>query len=289
MKALVYSGCGKIVFQEHADPTIQTETDAIVKIVKTTICGTDLHIVKGDVPSCTPGRVLGHEAIGVVHAIGSAVTTFKVGGPVLVSCITSCSKCEFCKKGMYSHCVSGGWILGNIIDGTQAEYVRIPYADTSLYPIPNGVEEEALVMLSDILPTGFECGVLNAKVEPGCTLAIVGAGPVGLAALESGHRRPAAIVTETKLIEVNPGVVRDSRRGRLRSATGAYSRWPDRPVAQLISSLCGDRFARAGCEEHAGIPLVQIDLENRTGKVPNAISTCRKDILLPISLHLCSQ
>jgi alcohol dehydrogenase len=195
MKALVYGGPGKIMFQEHADPVIQKETDAIVKVVKTTICGTDLHIIKGDVPSCTPGRVLGHEAVGVVHVAGASVTAFKVGDQVLVSCITSCSKCEFCKKGMYSHCVSGGWILGNTIDGTQAEYVRIPYADTSLYPIPKGVEEEALVMLSDILPTGFECGVLNAKVEPGCTLAIVGAGPVGLAALLTAQfYSPAQII-----------------------------------------------------------------------------------------------
>lgn len=195
MKALVYGGPGKIAFQEHADPTIQTATDAIVKIVKTTICGTDLHILKGDVPSCTPGRILGHEAVGVVHAIGSAVTAFQVGDRVLVSCITSCGKCEFCKKGMYSHCATGGWILGNTIDGTQADYVRIPYADTSLYPIPRGVDEEALVMLSDILPTGFECGTLNAKVEPGCTVAIVGAGPVGLAALLTAQfYSPAQII-----------------------------------------------------------------------------------------------
>ncbi|MHB8303667.1 MAG: zinc-dependent alcohol dehydrogenase family protein [Acidobacteriaceae bacterium] len=183
MKALIYGGPGKIALEERPNPVVLKETDAIVKIVKTTICGTDLHIIKGDVPTCTPGRILGHEGVGVVHAVGPAVTAFKTGDRVLISCITACSKCEYCKKGMYSHCASGGWILGNTIDGTQAEYVRIPHADTSLYPIPQGVEEEALVMLSDILPTGFECGVLNAKVEPGCTLAIVGAGPVGLAAL----------------------------------------------------------------------------------------------------------
>lgn len=183
MKALIYGGPGKTTLEEHPDPVVLKETDAIVKIVKTTICGTDLHIIKGDVPTCTPGRILGHEGVGVVHAVGPAVTAFKTGDRVLISCITACSKCEYCKKGMYSHCAFGGWILGNTIDGTQAEYVRIPHADTSLYPIPQGVDEEALVMLSDILPTGFECGVLNAKVEPGCTLAIVGAGPVGLAAL----------------------------------------------------------------------------------------------------------
>lgn len=195
MKALIYEGPGKIAWEEHSDPLIQQETDAIVKILKTTICGTDLHIIRGDVPSCTRGRILGHEGIGVVHAIGSSVSAFKVGDRVLVSCITSCGKCEYCKKGMYSHCLSGGWILGNTIDGMQADYVCIPYADTSLYPVPKDVEEEALVMLSDVLPTAFECGVLNAKVEPGCTLAIVGSGPVGLAALLTAQfYSPAQII-----------------------------------------------------------------------------------------------
>jgi alcohol dehydrogenase len=142
-----------------------------------------LHILKGDVATCPPGRILGHEGVGVIESAGLGVSTFKLGDRVLISCITACGRCEYCRKGMYSHCTTGGWILGNRIDGTQAEFVRIPYADTSLYPIPNGADEEALVMLSDILPTGFECGVLKGKVEPGSTLAIVGAGPIGLAAL----------------------------------------------------------------------------------------------------------
>ena len=128
-------------------------------------------------PTCQPGRILGHEGVGVVETVGCGVTSFKAGDRVLISCITACGKCEYCRKGMYSHCTTGGWILGNRIDGTQAEYVRIPHADTSLYPIPKGADEEALVMLSDILPTGFECGVLNGKVEPASTVAIVGAGP----------------------------------------------------------------------------------------------------------------
>jgi alcohol dehydrogenase len=183
MKAVVYHGPGQFSLEDKPKPTIQASTDAVVRITKTTICGTDLHILKGDVPTCTDGRILGHEGVGVVEEVGAGVSIFKVGDPVLVSCITSCGKCEACKKGMYSHCKTGGWILGNTIDGTQAEYVRIPYADTSLYPIPNGADEEALVMLSDILPTGFECGVLNGQVQPGDTIAIVGAGPVGLAAL----------------------------------------------------------------------------------------------------------
>ena len=174
---------GLKAIEERPKPAIQAPGDAIVKIVKTTICGTDLHILKGDVPTCTPGRILGHEGVGVVDSVGAGVTAFKAGDRVLISCVSSCGKCEYCRRGMYSHCTTGGWILGNTIDGTQAEYVRTPHADTSLYPIPAGADEEALVMLSDILPTGFECGVLNGKVTPGSTVAIVGSGPIGLAAL----------------------------------------------------------------------------------------------------------
>ena len=183
MQALVYLGSEKKALQERPKPTIGAATDAIVRITRTTICGTDLHILKGDVPSCQPGRILGHEGVGIIDQVGAAVTTFKPADRVLISCISACGKCVYCRKLMYSHCITGGWILGNRIDGTQAEFVRIPYADTSLYPIPEGMDEEALVMLSDILPTGFECGVLNGKVQPGGTVAIVGAGPIGLAAL----------------------------------------------------------------------------------------------------------
>jgi alcohol dehydrogenase len=183
MKAFVYRGPGKKALEDRPKPEIVAPTDAIVKILKTTICGTDLHILKGDLPTCQPGRILGHEGVGVVDQVGPAVTAFKPGDRVLISCVSSCGKCVYCRKQMYSHCAAGGWILGNKIDGTQAEFVRTPYADTSLYPIPEGADEEALVMLSDILPTGFECGVLNGKVQPGSTVAIVGSGPVGLAAL----------------------------------------------------------------------------------------------------------
>ena len=183
MKAFVYRGPGKKALEDRPKPEITAPTDAIVKIVKTTICGTDLHILKGDVPTCQPGRILGHEGVGIVDKVGPAVTVFKPGDRVLISCVSACGKCVYCRKQMYSHCTTGGWILGNSIDGTQAEFVRTPYADTSLYPIPEGADEEALVMLSDILPTGFECGVLNGKIQPGSTVAIVGSGPVGLAAL----------------------------------------------------------------------------------------------------------
>ena len=183
MKALVYLGPGKKALEERPKPDVSAPTDAIVKVTRTTICGTDLHILKGDVASCAPGRILGHEGVGIVDKVGPGVITFKPGDHVLISCISTCGRCVYCRKQMYSHCTTGGWILGNIIDGTQAEYVRIPHADTSLHRIPAGADEEALVMLSDILPTGFECGVLNGKVQPGSTVAIVGAGPIGLAAL----------------------------------------------------------------------------------------------------------
>jgi alcohol dehydrogenase len=196
MKALVYQGPGSISVEERPRPRVEQPNDAVVKMVKTTICGTDLHILKGDVPTCTPGRILGHEGIGVIDEAGSGVSQFKNGDRVIISCITSCGKCEYCKKGMYSHCASGGWILGHTIDGTQAEYVRIPHADTSLYHLPAEQDEESYVMLSDIFPTGFECGVINSSVKPGDTLAIVGAGPVGLAALLTAQfYSPARIIS----------------------------------------------------------------------------------------------
>jgi len=195
MKALIYHGPGKQSWEEAPMPVITAPTDAIVKISKTTICGTDLHIMKGDVPTVTDGRILGHEGVGIVEETGDGVSNFEKGDHVLISCITSCGKCHYCKRRMYSHCEKGGWILGNAINGTQAEYVRIPYADNSLYPIPAGADEEALVMLSDILPTGFECGVLNGQVQPGDTMAIIGAGPIGLATLLTAQfYTPGAVI-----------------------------------------------------------------------------------------------
>lgn len=214
MKALVYQGAGKKSLEERPIPTIQHATDAIVKIVKTTICGTDLHILKGDVPTCQPGRIMGHEGVGVVDKIGESITTLKVGDHVLISCITSDGKCEYCKKGMYSHCLDGGWILGHQIDGTQAEYVRIPHADTSLYKLPQDINLDAVVMLSDILPTGFECGVLNGKIQPGNTVAIVGAGPIGLAALLT-----AQFYSPSQIIMIDP----DSHRLDVAKRLGATS------------------------------------------------------------------
>lgn len=183
MKALVYHGPGKRAWEDKPRPVVQSPTDAVVAITRTTLCGTDLHILKGDVPTVTVGRTLGHEGVGIVAETGPAVSSFARGDHVIISCITSCGRCDPCRRGMYSHCANGGWTLGNTIDGTQAELVRVPFADTSLYHVPNGADEDPLVMLSDILPTGFECGVLNGAVKPADAVAIVGAGPVGLAAL----------------------------------------------------------------------------------------------------------
>ncbi|WP_413997864.1 zinc-dependent alcohol dehydrogenase family protein [Flavobacterium sp. W1B] len=187
MKALVYGGPGKIELKDVPLPKIEKTTDVVVKILKTTICGTDLGILHGKTPSVKPGTTLGHEGVGVVEEIGTSVRNFKKGDRVIISCITSDGSCEYCKKQMYSHCEDGGWILGHLINGTQAEYVRIPHADNSLYLIPKGSDEEALVMLSDILPTGHEIGIINGNVKPGDTIAIVGAGPIGMSALLTAH------------------------------------------------------------------------------------------------------
>lgn len=201
MKALVYQGPGQKDWIEKDKPAILAPTDVIVKVTKTTICGTDLHILKGDVPSVEAGRTLGHEGVGIVEDTGSAVANFKPGDAVLISCITSCGKCANCKRSLYAHCEDGGWVLGNTIDGTQAEYVRIPHGDNSLYPIPEGADEEALVMLSDIMPTGFEIGVQYGSVKPGDTIAIVGAGPVGMSVLLTAQfYSPARIV----MIDMDP-------------------------------------------------------------------------------------
>ena len=184
MKALVYNGPKRRAWQDVATPTIQDSTDAIVRVDCTTICGSDLHILKGDVPEVTEGRVLGHEAVGTVEAIGSAVTNVAVGDRVLVSCISACGRCRFCREGRFGQCLGGGgWILGHLIDGTQAEYVRVPFADTSTYTVPAGVSDEEILMLADILPTAYEVGVLNGHVQPGDTVAVVGAGPIGLSAI----------------------------------------------------------------------------------------------------------
>jgi len=184
MKALVYHGPNQKAWEEVPKPTILADTDAIVRVDAVTICGTDLHILKGDVPAVTDGRILGHEAVGTVDEVGSGVKNLEPGDKVLVSCITACGSCRFCREGRYGQCLGGGgWILGHKIDGTQAEYVRVPFADNSTYPAPDGVADEDLLMLADILPTGYEIGVLNGGIRPGDVVAVVGAGPIGLSAI----------------------------------------------------------------------------------------------------------
>ena len=200
MKALVYHGPGRKSWDEVPDPAIQQPTDVIVRIDTTTICGTDLHILKGDVPAVTEGRILGHEGVGTVVETGSAVSTVAVGDRVIISCISACGACSYCHQGLYAHCLADegasgiGWIFGHLIDGTQAELVRVPFADNSVYKVPEGVTDEQAVMLSDILPTGFEIGVRYGRVKPGDVVAVVGVGPVGLAAVMTAGLYGAARV-----------------------------------------------------------------------------------------------
>ena len=184
MRAIVYHGPGQKAWEEVPKPTLREDSDAVVKVDTVTICGTDLHILKGDVAAVTDGRILGHEAVGTVEQVGSGVTNVRPGDRVLVSCITACGSCRYCREGSYGQCIGGGgWILGHMIDGTQAEYVRVPFADTSTYAVPDGVTDEEVLMLADIGPTGYEVGVLNGRVSPGDVVAVVGAGPVGLSAI----------------------------------------------------------------------------------------------------------
>ena len=246
MKALVYVAQGKPSLQDRPRPELMAPTDAIVRMTKTTICGTELHILKGDLASCKPGRILGHEGVGIVEKVGPGVTTFKQGDRVLISCVSACGRCAYCRKQMYSHCTTGGWILGNTIDGTQAEWVRIPHADTSLYPIPDGADEEAMVMLSDILPTGFECGVLNGKVQPGNVVAIVGAGPVGLAALLTAQfYSPAEII----MIDVDPNRLEVAKTFGATSAVNSS----DGKAKEAVLKMTGARGVDTAIEA-VGIP-----------------------------------
>lgn len=264
MKALVYQGVGKKALEDRPKPEIQAPGDAIVRMLKTTICGTDLHILHGDVETCKSGRILGHEGIGVIDAIGSGVTTLRCGDHVLISCISSCGKCEFCRRGMFSHCTTGGWILGNTIDGTQAEFVRTPHAETSLYPLPAGADEEAMVMLSDILPTGFECGVLNGKVAPGSTVAIVGAGPIGLASLLTAQLySPAEII----VIDLDDGRLEMARKfGATHTVNSAHG-----DAAAKVMALTSGRGVDAAIEA-VGVPatfLLCQDIVSPGGVIAN--------------------
>ena len=253
MKALVYQGPGRRAWETKPRPTIRDRGDAIVRITRSTICGTDLHILKGDVPSVTAGRILGHEGVGVIESIGSNVSSFHAGDLVLISCITACGICDFCRRGMPSHCRTGGWILGNTIDGTQAEYVRIPHADTSLYKVPPALDLEAVVLLSDILPTAYECGVLNGDVKPGDTVAIVGAGPIGLAALLTAQLYSPSVILMIDL---------DGNRLQMAQRFGATS---------VVNSATEDAVARIlSITEGAGV-----DLAIEAVGTPAAFDTCQ--------------
>jgi alcohol dehydrogenase len=234
MKALVYHGPGRRSFEDVPRPRVREAADAVVEITTTTICGTDLHILKGDVPAVTDGRILGHEGVGIVREVGAGVTRFRPGDRVVVSCITSCARCDRCRQGMPSHCRQGGWILGHLVDGTQAEFVRIPQADSSLHAAPAGVPDEALAMLSDIFPTAFECGVTNGRVQPGDTVAIVGAGPIGLAAVLT-----ARLFSPSRIVVVD----RDANRlevARSFGATDAVSAAGEAAVAEILALSGGE-------------------------------------------------
>ena len=217
MKALVYHGPGQRGWDTVDDPTIIDQTDIVVRIDTSTICGSDLHILKGDVPETTPGTVLGHEAVGTVQEIGSSVSTLAVGDRVLMSCISSCGRCRFCKEARYGQCIGGGgWIFGHLINGLQAEYARVPFAENSVYKVPEQLSDEQVLFLADILPTAYEVGVLNGKVSPGDVVAVVGAGPIGLAAMLT-----ASLYTPGRIVAI------DLADSRLESARQLRSRRHD--------------------------------------------------------------
>ena len=230
MKALVYDGPGRIAYREHPTPTLDADTDIIMKISHSTICGTDLHIIKGGVPTVAPGTVLGHEATGVVAEVGNSVQNVKVGDRILASCVSACGYCRFCTSGMYGQCLNGGWALGNTIDGVQAEYARIPFARNSVYTIPETLSDEQVLFLTDILATGYEVGVLNGHVRPGDTVVIVGAGPVGLSATLT-----AQLFTPRNLIVVD----RVASRRDVALKLGATHVVDEHEVHSLVSELTG--------------------------------------------------
>ncbi|MEQ6896609.1 zinc-dependent alcohol dehydrogenase family protein [Microbacterium sp. KR10-403] len=235
MKALVYHGPGKKSWEEVPDPRIQAPTDAIVRIESTTICGTDLHILKGDVPAVTDGRILGHEGVGVITEVGDAVTEFAVGDRVILSCVSACGKCSNCLEGLRSHCLapegaSGiGWIFGHLIDGTQAELVRVPFAETSLYTLPEGVDADTAVLISDILPTGHEIGVKYGAVKAGDVVAVVGTGPVGLATIMTSKLYgPSKVIA----IDIDPNRVEQAKRfGATHGVVSTDADWRDQVIA----------------------------------------------------------
>jgi alcohol dehydrogenase len=277
MKALVYHGPGAKAWEDVPHPVLVADSDAIVRVDTTTICGTDLHILKGDVPAMMDGRIIGHEAVGTVTEIGSAVKNVAVGDRVLVSCVSACGACRFCREARYGQCTGGGgWILGNEIDGTQAEYVRVPFADNSTYPVPAGVSDEELLMLADILPTAYEVGVLNGQVRPGDVVAVVGAGPIGLSA-----------ITGARLFSPSLVIAIDMAANRLEAAKqfGAdvvINNSEQDPIA-AVRELTGGLGADVAIEA-VGVPAtfeLAADLVRPLGRIAN-IGVHGK----PVTLHL---
>ncbi|MFJ4800336.1 zinc-dependent alcohol dehydrogenase family protein [Streptomyces murinus] len=237
MKGYVFHGPGEASWEDVPDPGIKEPTDAIVKVSAVTICGTDLHILKGDVPEVRPGTVLGHEAVGEIVETGSDVRTVRPGERVLLSCVTSCGRCRYCREGVYGQCLGGGgWILGHTIDGTQAEYVRVPYADLSVHPLPGTLASEDAVLLADIFPTSYEVGVLNGRVRPGDTVVIVGAGPIGLAAIATARLfSPERIIA----VDLAPARLEAARRFGA-DAVAEVHEAPHQLVADLTDGLGAD-------------------------------------------------
>jgi alcohol dehydrogenase len=277
MKALVFHGPGVKAWEDVARPTLDADTDAIVQVDTTTICGTDLHILKGDLPAMVDGRIIGHEAVGTVVETGAAVKNVMVGARVLVSCVSACGACRYCRDSRYGQCLGGGgWILGNEIDGTQAEYVRVPFADNSTYPMPDGVSDEDMLMLADILPTAYEVGVLNGRVGPGDVVAVVGAGPIGLSAI-SGARlfSPSLVVA----IDMAPARLDAAKQF---GADVVINNAEQDPLA-AVRELTGDLGADVAIEA-VGVPAtfeLAVDLVRPAGRVAN-IGVHGK----PATLHL---
>ena len=240
MKALVYHGPGKMAWEKVPDPTIEDPNDVIVKVDTTTICGSDLHILKGDVPTVVPGRVLGHEAVGTVVEVGSGVAKFGIGHRVVVNCITTCGTCAYCRIGHPSHCQSAGgigWLLGHLVDGTQAEYVRIPFGETSLHSIPEGLTDEEVIFVSDIIPTGYEMGVLNGNVQPGNDVVVIGAGPVGMAAMITAQLKSPRRVIAVDLNEFRLSAARQ-HFGATHTVNSGKEGWMDQELTKFLDMRC---------------------------------------------------
>ena len=277
MRALVFHGPGDKSWEDVPDPVLQDDTDAVVRVDTVTICGTDLHILKGDVPAVTDGRILGHEAVGTVTQVGAGVKTVAPGDRVLVSCISACGRCRFCRVGQYGQCLGGGgWILGNEIDGTQAEYVRVPFADNSTYPMPDGVSDEDMLMLADILPTAYEVGVLNGRVGPGDVVAVVGAGPIGLSAISGARLFSPSLVVAIDMASARLDAAKQF------GADVVINNAEQEPIA-AVRELTGGLGADVAIEA-VGVPAtfeLAVDLVRPAGRVAN-IGVHGK----PATLHL---